>query len=38
VGQSIALVNCISVPVGGLALWIGLKPFRAAVAESSAGR
>jgi hypothetical protein len=26
-----ALVNCISVPLAGLALWLGLKPFRAAV-------
>jgi MFS family permease len=31
VGQSIALVNCISVPLGALALWLGLNAFRAAV-------
>jgi MFS family permease len=37
VGQSIALVNCVSVPLGALLLWSGLKPFRAAVARRLAG-
>jgi len=35
-GSAIALVNCVSVPLAALALWTGLKPFRAAVAERSA--
>jgi MFS family permease len=30
VGSSIALVNCVSVPVAGLVLWSGLKSFRIA--------
>ncbi len=33
VGKSIALVNCISVPIGALALWFALKPFRRAAEE-----
>jgi len=36
VGSAIALVNCISVPIAALALWTGLKSYRAAVAERSA--
>jgi hypothetical protein len=35
VGSSMALVNCVSVPLGALALWAALVPFRAAVAEQS---
>lgn len=35
VGQSIALVNTLSVVVGGLILWLTWKPFREAVAEQS---
>jgi hypothetical protein len=35
VGASMALVNCICVPLGALALWIALRPFRAAAAEQS---
>jgi len=31
VGSSIALVNCVSVPLAALVLWSGLRPFRAAV-------
>lgn len=31
VGYSLALVNCLSVPLAALLLWSGLKPFRAAV-------
>jgi hypothetical protein len=31
VGQSLALVNCISVPLAALALWLGRAPFAAAV-------
>jgi len=34
VGNSIALVNCVAVPLAALALWLGLKPFRRAVAMS----
>ena len=38
VGSAISLVNCFSVPLAALALWSGLKAFRAAAAErSSAG-
>ena len=36
VGSAIALVNCISVPLASLALWTGLKSFRAAAVERSA--
>jgi MFS family permease len=36
VGQSIALVNVVSVPLAGLALWAGLRHFRAAVADQPA--
>jgi len=36
IGQSIALVNCVSVPVAALCLWRGLRPFRAAVKAQSA--
>ncbi|MSR08453.1 MAG: MFS transporter [Gammaproteobacteria bacterium] len=36
VGQSMALVNCISVPLAALALWAALAPFRKA-AEEQAG-
>jgi len=36
VGSSIALVNCLSVPLAGLVLWGGLKSFRAAVAAQPA--
>jgi hypothetical protein len=35
VGSSMALVNCICVPLGALALWSALRPFRAAAAEQS---
>jgi hypothetical protein len=31
VGQSVALVNCVSVPLAGLALWLGRRPFALAV-------
>ena len=30
-----ALVNCISVPIGALALWAALAPFRKAVSEQA---
>ena len=33
VGQSIALVNCLCVPLAALALWAALKPFRQAAEE-----
>jgi len=33
VGSAIALVNCFSVPLAAMALWTGLKSFRAAAAE-----
>lgn len=33
VGNSIALVNCAAVPLAALALWLGLKPLRRAVAD-----
>ncbi len=33
VGQSMALVNCISVPLAALALWAAMAPFRRAAAE-----
>lgn len=33
VGQSLALVNCVSVPLAALALWHGRRPFAAAVQE-----
>ena len=33
VGASMALVNCIAVPLAALALWSGLGAFRAAVQE-----
>lgn len=36
VGSSMALVNCISVPIGALALWAALAPFRHAAAEQAA--
>ena len=36
VGTSMALVNCISVPIAALALWAALAPFRKA-AEEQAG-
>ncbi|MCP4002137.1 MAG: MFS transporter [Gammaproteobacteria bacterium] len=35
VGQSIAAVNAVSVFLGGLILWLTLKPFKAAVAEQA---
>lgn len=35
VGQSMALVNCISVPVAALALWAALAPFRKAASEQA---
>jgi len=35
VGKSIALVNCLSVPLAALALWAALAPFRAAAAEQA---
>jgi hypothetical protein len=35
VGKSMALVNCISVPVAALALWGALAPFRRAAAEQA---
>ncbi|MEO7385955.1 MAG: MFS transporter [Gammaproteobacteria bacterium] len=35
VGRSIALVNCISVPLAALVLWAALKPFQAAAAEQA---
>jgi MFS family permease len=35
VGQSMALVNCISVPIAALALWAALAPFRKAAAEQA---
>jgi MFS family permease len=31
VGSSVTLVNCISVPIGGLLLWSALRPFRRAL-------
>ena len=31
IGEAIALVNCVSVPLAALILWTGLRPFRAAV-------
>jgi MFS family permease len=37
VGKSIALVNSLSVPVAILALWVCLKPFRAAAEEQAGG-
>ena len=37
VGRSIALVNCVCVPISALVLWFGLKPFRSAVREVAAG-
>ena len=36
VGYSLALVNCVSVPLAALILWSGLKPFRAAVSDQAA--
>lgn len=33
-GKAIALVNCVSVPLAGLTLWAGLRPFRAAVEQT----
>jgi hypothetical protein len=35
VGKSIALVNCLSVPLAALALWAALAPFRAAATEQA---
>jgi hypothetical protein len=35
VGVSVALVNCVSVPIGALSLWLGLRHFRAAVPEQA---
>ncbi|MEZ5565034.1 MAG: MFS transporter [Gammaproteobacteria bacterium] len=35
VGQSMALVNCISVPLAALALWAALAPFRQAAEEQA---
>jgi MFS family permease len=35
VGYSLALVNCVSVPLAALFLWSGLKPFRAAVSDEA---
>jgi hypothetical protein len=35
VGYSLALVNCVSVPLAALFLWSGLKPFRVAVSEQA---
>jgi MFS family permease len=35
VGKSIALVNCLSVPLAALALWAALGPFRAAATEQA---
>jgi MFS family permease len=35
VGQSIAIVNTVSVIIGGLILWVTWKPFRAAVEQQS---
>ncbi|GEM_PF-3069621 len=35
VGRSMALVNCISVPIAALALWAALAPFRKAAAEQA---
>jgi MFS family permease len=35
VGKSIALVNCLSVPLAALALWAALGPFRNAAAEQA---
>ncbi|MDH5255429.1 MAG: MFS transporter [Gammaproteobacteria bacterium] len=35
VGKSIALVNCLSVPLAALALWAALGPFRKAAGEQS---
>jgi MFS family permease len=35
VGRSMALVNCISVPIAALLLWAALAPFRAAVVEQA---
>lgn len=36
VGRSMALVNCIAIPLGAVALWFALKPFRIAAAEQTA--
>jgi MFS family permease len=36
VGYSLALVNCVSVPLAALMLWSGLKPFRAIVSDQAA--
>ncbi len=35
VGKSIALVNCLAVPLAALTLWAALKPFRAAADEQA---
>lgn len=35
VGKSIAVVNCLSVPLAALALWAGLAPFRKAADEQA---
>jgi len=33
VGSSVALVNCISIPIAGLLLWTAIRPFRRALEE-----
>jgi len=35
VGKSMALVNCLSVPLGAIALWLALAPFRRAAGEQA---
>lgn len=35
VGQSLALVNCVSVPLAAVALWFGRRPYAAAVPETT---
>ncbi|MGI9341453.1 MAG: spinster family MFS transporter [Gammaproteobacteria bacterium] len=37
VGTAVALVNCISVPIAGLLLWIAVRPYRNALDRSQAG-
>jgi hypothetical protein len=35
VGTAMAVVNGLSVPLGAVALWVGLRPFGAAVEEQA---
>jgi len=37
VGTAVALVNCVSVPIAGLLLWIAVRPYRNALERSQTG-